>query len=219
MVLASRDGQNSLPEGRSRWSWWYRQDSGGTAFRLLGQEDRPDMLSAIVLRMGEVLSSKYSKCRYAWRRRCPRWKYGSSRHPRRRTDTFCMYKATEPGTLLALFSSPDKPYDLGDAGLIIKCHGATAWCRPCYAPASTEDRRLVQSSRDGRCGQWPHRTHDRVFEDTAGATPTGSSFAHRTAGGHGANGQWRSRWVFGGVTGCVFDCGRDGVRCRCYDDF
>ena len=45
-----------------------------------------------------------------------------------------MYKATEPGTLLALFSNPGKPYDLGDAGLIIKCHGATAWCRPCYAP-------------------------------------------------------------------------------------
>lgn len=35
-------------------------------------------------------------------------------------DTFYIYKATVPGTLLAMFRNPDSPYDLGDAGFIIK---------------------------------------------------------------------------------------------------
>ncbi|KAK8120408.1 hypothetical protein PG999_004528 [Apiospora kogelbergensis] len=69
MVLASRDGQNSLPEGRFRWSWWCRQDSGGTAFRLLGQEDRPDMLHALAYKvLGEdaVVVGEQGALRDGW---------------------------------------------------------------------------------------------------------------------------------------------------------
>ncbi|KAK7972474.1 hypothetical protein PG988_006608 [Apiospora saccharicola] len=42
-------------------------------------------------------------------------------------DKFSIYKATVPGALLAMFCSPGKPYDLGDAGFIAEIQKVAAW--------------------------------------------------------------------------------------------
>ncbi|KAK8073347.1 hypothetical protein PG994_004246 [Apiospora phragmitis] len=125
-------------------------------------------------------------------------------------SAFCIYKATVPGTLLAMFCNPDKLYDIGDAGLVVRYHRATAWCRPCYASCAISCRVSCHAEAQARrTGDWFNLQetagagsghiahHERKAEDTVSAMPTDSLFADRTAGGNGANGQRGSRWDFG----------------------
>ena len=99
-------------------------------------------------------------------------------------DTFCIDKATVPGMRLAMFSNPAKLYDLGDAQSIIKCHGATAWCRPCYASYAISCSVSCHADAQARrTGDWSnfqetagvgsdHIAHDNsVFEDRSAPRP------------------------------------------------